>query len=125
MYGGCQVGNPRRANGARRTAIRARLKASGRPCGICGAPIDYSAPYRLVVGYRLDGTPITEVNPEAFVVDEIVPVSRGGDPLDIANCQPAHFRCNAAKGNHMPGEQGYQGAGGGPDDREIARSIDI
>lgn len=95
MYGGCQVGNPRRANGARRTAIRARLKASGRPCGICGQPIDYSAPYRLPDGH---------INPFAFVVDEIVPVSRGGDPLDIANCQPAHYCCNARKGASMPGD---------------------
>lgn len=87
--------NPRRANGTRRNAIRARLKASGRPCGICGQPIDYSQPYRLQDGH---------VNPEAFVVDEIVPVSRGGDPLDIDNCQPAHYRCNARKGNKMAGD---------------------
>lgn len=89
--------NPRRANGSRRDSIRARLKASGRPCGICGLPIDYSAPYRLPDGH---------VNPEAFVVDEIVPVSRGGDPLDIENCQPAHYRCNARKGSSMPGDYG-------------------
>lgn len=90
--------NPRRANGARRDAIRARLRASGRPCGICGRPIDYAAPYRITVGYGLDGEPITRVNPDAFVVDEIVPVARGGDPLDISNCQPAHYACNASKG---------------------------
>lgn len=92
---GAQMANPRRANGYRRDAIRARLRASGRPCGICGMPIDYSIPYR-------DGD--GRVNRDAFVVDEIVPVSRGGDPLDIGNCQPAHYRCNARKGASMPGD---------------------
>lgn len=87
--------NPRRANGSRRDAIRRELAASGRPCGICGMPIDYSRPYRMPGG---------AVDPGAFVVDEVVPVSRGGDPLDISNCQPAHYRCNARKGNKMPGD---------------------
>lgn len=35
----------------------------------------------------------------AFVVDEIVPVSCGGDPLDFENTQPAHWMCNARRGN--------------------------
>lgn len=88
--------NPRRANGTRRDRIRAELAHSGRPCGICGQAIDYSAPYRLPTG---------GINAAAFVVDEIVPVSRGGNPLDIANCQPAHYACNARKGNRMPGDR--------------------
>lgn len=83
-------GNPRRANGHRRDQIRKRLKASGRPCALCGAPIDYAAPYLLDNG---------RVNPWCFVVDEVLPVSRGGDPLDIANCQPAHHLCNARAGD--------------------------
>lgn len=109
--------NPRRANGTRRNSIRERLKASGRPCGICGLPIDYSAPYRLVVGRGRDGKPITRINPDAFVVDEIVPVARGGDPLDISNCQPAHYKCNARKGASLPGTR--------PVRAPIARSIKI
>lgn len=32
-------------------------------------------------------------------VDEIVPVSRGGDPLDIRNCQLVHRVCNQRKGS--------------------------
>lgn len=35
----------------------------------------------------------------SFVVDEILPVSKGGDPLDFANTQPAHWICNARKGD--------------------------
>ena len=77
-------GNPRRANVALRNKIRARIKARGLPCALCGAPIDYSLPAG---------------DPWSFEVDEIVPVSKGGDPLDIANCQPAHRICNQRKGN--------------------------
>lgn len=72
-------GNPRRANGSRRTALRRRLAAMGRPCWICGAPIDYGLP----AGH-----------PHAFEADELVPVSKGGDPLDPSNVAPAHRCCN-------------------------------
>jgi 5-methylcytosine-specific restriction endonuclease McrA len=33
-------------------------------------------------------------------IDEIIPVSKGGDPFDLANCQLTHRRCNQRKGNH-------------------------
>lgn len=38
-------------------------------------------------------------HPMSFVVDEITPVSKGGDPLDFDNTQPAHWLCNARKGD--------------------------
>lgn len=41
----------------------------------------------------------TRPHPMSFVVDEIVPVSRGGDPLDPANTRPAHWICNARRGD--------------------------
>lgn len=75
------------------------------PCGICGQPIDYS------LGYIKD--PLTgkrRMHPMAFVIDEIIPVSRwreGGykSPeacaLDISNQRPAHYICNARRGNGM------------------------
>lgn len=87
------MGNPRRANGARRDSIRARWRAIGDPCHICGHPIDYS------LGMIAD--PLTgkrRPHPMSFVVDEIVPVSKGGDPLDFANTRPAHWICNARRG---------------------------
>ncbi len=77
-------GNPRYANGAKRRAIQARWKAIGAPCALCGRAIDYSLP----AGH-----------PMSFEVDEIKPVSKGGDPLDFANTQPAHRCCNQRKGN--------------------------
>lgn len=76
--------NPRRFNGTRRTAIRNRWRAIGDPCALCGHPIDYSLP---------------PGHPMSFEVDEIVPVSKGGDPLDFANTQPAHRICNQRKGD--------------------------
>ena len=77
-------GNPRRKNGTLRNRIRARIRARGLPCALCGGPIDYSLPAG---------------DPWSFEVDEIVPVSKGGDPLDIANCQPAHRVCNQRMGD--------------------------
>ena len=83
--------NPRRANGARRDSIRARWRAIGAPCWICGHPIDYSLGMVTVNGKR-------RPHPMSFVVDEVVPVSKGGDPLDFDNTRPAHWICNARRG---------------------------
>ena len=86
--------NPRYANGARRTALRRRWRAIGAPCALCGRPIDYS------LGVITDPrTGKRRAHPMSFVVDEIIPVSKGGDPLDFANTQPAHWICNARKGD--------------------------
>lgn len=79
--------NPRYSNGSRRRAIRARWRAIGAPCALCGHAIDYTLP----AGH-----------PMSFEVDEIVPVSKGGDPLDFDNTQPAHRVCNQRKGNGTP-----------------------
>lgn len=75
-------------NGARRRRIVARHRArvrAGEPCAICGRPIDLSIPYP---------------QPWSFVVDEIVPVAYGGDPLLWSNTEPAHRWCNGIKGTH-------------------------
>ena len=89
-----RMGNPRRANGSRRDALRARLRAQERPCWICRAfgrdgAIDYSLP----AGH-----------PMSFEADEIIPVSLGGDPLDPANVDAAHRRCNQWRGNRTVDE---------------------
>lgn len=82
--------NPRRANGHRRDELRRWLRAQGRPCHICGMPIDYSLP----AGH-----------PMSFEVDEIVPVSMGGSPFDRDNVDAAHRICNQRRGN-KPAAQG-------------------
>lgn len=89
--------NPRRANGAARDKLRARLRAEGRGCWICrafGRPdaINYDLPHG---------------HPMSFEVDERKPVSRWkeyGYPsatacaLDYNNVDATHRRCNAWKG---------------------------
>ena len=72
--------NPRRANGHRRDALRRRVLGRGDPCWICGLPIDPAEP---------------NLSPCQGVADELVPVSKGGSPLDPGNCAPAHRCCNA------------------------------
>lgn len=71
-------------NGHRRRILRQRVKALGLPCAICGLPIDYSLP---------------PLHPWSYELDEIIPVSLGGDELDPNNVQPAHRICNERKGN--------------------------
>ncbi len=73
-------------NGSRRRKIRARLLASSDTCAICGLPIDKA---------------LRTPDPMSAEVDEIVPVSLGGDPLDIRNCQLVHRICNQRKGNKI------------------------
>lgn len=73
-------------NGTRRRKLRARVRAMGLPCAICGHPIDYTIPAGDPLSYELD---------------EIVPVSLGGDELDPSNVQPAHRICNQMKGNRL------------------------
>ncbi len=89
--------NPRYANGNARRKDRARFKAMGAPCGICGGrlgPIHYDEPSDAA-------------HPLSFVIDEIRPVSKWrqfGYPSpeaaarDQENIQAAHRCCNAAKG---------------------------
>lgn len=87
------AGNPRRANGSRRTALRRRVAAMGLPCHICGQPIDYDlATYTDPTDGRVKRHPLS------FELDELVPVSRGGDPLDPGNVAPAHRICNQRRG---------------------------
>ena len=74
----------RYANGARRRALVARVRAMGGPCHICGLPIPPDAP---------PGTPLS------FELDELVPVSKGGSPTDPSNVAPSHRCCNAWRGN--------------------------
>lgn len=92
------MGNPRYANGQLRRRHRTRLRAMGGECGICHGrfgPIHYDEPSDAQ-------------HPLSFVVDEIKPVSRWrefGYPSaraaaeDWNNLQPAHWFCNAQKGN--------------------------
>lgn len=85
--------NPRRSNGTARDRVRARWRAIGGPCALCGRPIDYD----LGMVTTPDGK--RRPHPMSFVVDEIIPVSRGGSPFDMENTRPAHWICNARRGD--------------------------
>ena len=89
--------NPRWKNG-RRKKYRARFKAMGLPCHLCGRPIHYDEPSDAQ-------------HPLSFVIDEIIPVSRFRDggysspeaaADDWNNLAPAHYICNSKRGNKMP-----------------------
>jgi 5-methylcytosine-specific restriction endonuclease McrA len=76
--------NPRRANGHRRDRLIKRVKAAYTDCALCGQPVDKTLPPGL---------------PGSPEVDEIVPISRGGNPYLFSNVQLTHRICNQNKGN--------------------------
>lgn len=76
--------NPRNANGHRRRRLRRRVLAAYTLCALCGKWVDKTLPY---------------TDPGAPEVDEILPVSLGGNPLLWSNVQLAHRACNQAKRN--------------------------
>ena len=89
-----------RKNGNLRRKHRARMKALGLPCALCGRPIHYDEPS-------------DPQHPWSFVIDEKIPVSKWkqyGDesPEAVAqdwnNLQPAHYICNALKSNKVGSE---------------------
>ena len=86
--------NERKSNGAKWRAIRKRWRAIGAPCALCGRPIDYS------LGMVRDPrTGRMRPHPMSFVVDHIDTLHDGGAVYDFANTQPAHWICNARKGD--------------------------
>mgnify|MGYP003575472041 CR=1 FL=1 len=80
------AGNPR--NGRRYRALCVRQRSLGLPCWLCGHDI----------AYEIRG-PEAGKHPDAFTLDHLVPLSRGGSLLDPANARSAHRRCNSARGN--------------------------
>ena len=79
------AGNPRYSNGHRRRQLRARVLAEEDICWLCNLPVDKT---------------LKTPDPMSAEVEEIVPVSLGGDPLARANCRlahrPASATCDAA-----------------------------
>ena len=76
------MNNPRRSNGHRRQQLTKRVKAEEPNCALCGKHIQPGLHY---------------LDPNAGVVDEDIPVSRGGSPYDRDNCHHMHRACNRWK----------------------------
>lgn len=76
--------NPRNANGHRRRQARTRVLAEETHCALCRRQVDTTLPHGL---------------PTSPEVDENIPVSRGGSPIDRANLALMHRACNQWKSN--------------------------
>ena len=72
-------------------SCRARA-AAGEPCAICGQPIDVTR------AWIVDDDGRRKRDPLSCECDEVVPVSRGGSPVDLANVRPVHRICNERRG---------------------------
>ena len=64
--------NERVSNGYRRRMLRQRVLAAYDVCAICGKPVDKT---------------LKTPHPMSAEVDELIPVSRGGDPYSFTNCR--------------------------------------
>ncbi|MFD5033635.1 HNH endonuclease [Streptomyces sp. NPDC058405] len=82
------AGNPR--NGRPYRALCRWQRELGLPCWLCGHNIRYDITGLLAGRHR-----------DAFTLDHLIPLSRGGDLLDPANARSAHRRCNSARGNRV------------------------
>lgn len=88
---------PANANGHRRRELRARVLAEEGTCHVCGKPVDKSLTYSWGEhGPRCagNGCPGCVPHPMRAEVDEVIPRSQGGSPLDRDNCRLAHRTCN-------------------------------
>ncbi|MEV8636530.1 HNH endonuclease [Streptosporangium sp. NPDC051023] len=70
--------------------LRDQVRAASRVCWICGHAIDLALPPR---------------HPLSWTLDHLMPLSRGGDPLDPSNARAAHYRCNSGRGNRLRARQ--------------------
>lgn len=79
-----QQNRPDQHGWAEATYRKARKKifATQSICAICGRPVNFDLRFP---------------DPWSPTVDHIVPVSKGGNPADIANMQLAHLQCNRLK----------------------------
>lgn len=96
------VGNPRYANGHRRRELRTRKLAAGGYCSWpdCPWPWEYLG-VGLVEEIRQRRPVKPQHDPHYPEVDEIIPVSRGGDPVAADNTRLLHRRrwCNSQRSN--------------------------
>lgn len=71
-------------NRVRRDKLRRIVLATETHCYLCGEPVDKSLPAK---------------HPASAEVEDVVPVTKGGNPLDRDNLRLAHKSCNVRKSN--------------------------
>ena len=92
---------PQNANGHRRRAILARVRAEETLCALCDQPVDKTLTTAPGVhGPRCPGSDCPGCIPHDMrgEADEDIPRSRGGSPYDRANVHLMHRKCNRWKG---------------------------
>ena len=99
---------PDRNGWAKATYLKARKKifASQSVCAICGRPVNFDLKFP---------------DPWSATVDQIVPITKGGNPADIAKKQLAHQQCNRLKSSKTNMVTAVKNACG---NRELPLSID-
>ena len=89
-------------NGYRRTQLTRRVKAEETHCALCGGPVNKNMKHQPGA-HRKDckGEGCGGCNPHPLraEVDEDLPRSRGGSPLDRDNTHLMHRICNQRKGS--------------------------
>lgn len=71
-------------NGHRRRQLRKRVLAEETECWLCGQPVDPD---------------LRHPDPFSASIDEVVPVSRGGNQYSRDNVRLAHLLCNMRRGD--------------------------
>ncbi len=87
-----------RGSWRKRARIKKRLMAVERVCWLCLQPLDFS-----ISDPR---------DPQYVVIDEELPVSKGGSPLDFGNCHLTHALCNGKKGSRILPRGAFASDGG-------------
>ena len=101
--------DPRKTNGHERRKLFARVLAEEDTCWICCLPVNKALRGARVANEMTGKRPLHPLSP---TLDELEPVSRGGDPLDRTNVKLAHLRCNQWRGDKSVAEvQAYQRTG--------------
>lgn len=84
--------------------IELTVKATEDTCFICNGFVDVNEPRFVKVDGKFIVDPRTgkrKVNPLSPQIEHVIPIARGGNPLDRKNCRLAHAICNNRKGDKL------------------------
>lgn len=93
------MATPANANGHRRRQLIAQVLAESDTCGICDQHVDKTLTFTDQHGPRCTNPECQGCIPHPMraEVDEIIPRSLGGSPLQRSNTHMTHRRCNSIK----------------------------